>query len=54
MIARSPVRMPSAGSWGTDGILRTASCPVVSFQSARSVKVPPTSTPSRAVMVTEV
>src|SRR5215472_17657069 len=36
---------PTAGSCGTEGSLKTASAPRASSQSARSVKVPPTSTP---------
>src|SRR5215467_4851821 len=36
---------PTTGSCGTEGSLKTASAPRASSQSARSVKVPPTSTP---------
>ena len=46
-IRRTPVSTPSEGSWGVDGVLtRNCAPPLPSDTRKRSVKVPPTSTPS--------
>ena len=45
-IRLTPVRTPSDGSAGVDGVFTRWSEPVSSWTSRRSVKVPPTSTPS--------
>ena len=45
---RRPVRKPSAGSAGVDGVFVTVSSPVVSSKATTSVKVPPVSIPIRS------
>ncbi len=42
-----PVRKPSAGSAGVDGVLVVAICPVRVSTATTSVKVPPVSMPIR-------
>jgi hypothetical protein len=46
-ILRRPVRKPSAGSGGVDGVFVTVSSPVSSSKATTSVKVPPVSIPIR-------
>lgn len=47
-ILRRPVRKPSAGSDGVDGVLVTVSSPVSSSNATTSVNVPPVSIPIRS------